>query len=119
MMLILQLVSNDEYKSVVHKLRIKSDRDARVSVATFFNPSNHGDSDLFGPLPDLVTTDKPARYRSFTITEFLKSRAEFGHGGLSTDRFRVGDGMKHFISPAVQVMDHLVYDMEEDMAPDM
>ena len=83
----LQMVSNDEYKSVVHKVRIKSDRDARVTVATFFNPPKRGDSesDLLGPLPELVTAETPARYRSFTMTEFLKSRAELGHGGSSTD----------------------------------
>jgi isopenicillin N synthase-like dioxygenase len=98
MIIILQLVSNDEYNSGVHKVRIKSDQDARVSVATFFNPPKRGDSDLFGPLPELVTAEKPAQYRNFTITEFLKSREEFGHGGLSTDQFRVRDNMKHFIS---------------------
>ncbi|XP_047065100.1 1-aminocyclopropane-1-carboxylate oxidase homolog 4-like [Lolium rigidum] len=90
---VLKLVSNDEYKSVMHKVRIKSDRDARISIATLFNPPKRGDSDLFGPLPELVTAEKPARYRSFTMTEFLKSCAEFGHGRSSTDRLRVADTM--------------------------
>ncbi|CAM0907613.1 unnamed protein product [Alopecurus aequalis] len=39
-----------KYRSVLHKVRIKSDRDARVSVATLFNPPKRGDSDLFGGL---------------------------------------------------------------------
>uniref|UniRef100_A0ACD5VT02 Uncharacterized protein n=1 Tax=Avena sativa TaxID=4498 RepID=A0ACD5VT02_AVESA len=116
---VLKLVSNDEYKSAVHKLRIKSDQDARVPVATSFNPPKRGDSDLLGPLPELVTAEKPALYRSFTMTEFLKFRPEFGHGGSSTGGFRVAHDVKHFVSRAVQVMDPLVYDMEEEIAPDM
>ena len=89
----MQLVSNDEYKSVLHKVRINSDQDARVSVATLFNPPMRGASDLFGPLPELLTAEKPARYRSFTMTEFLKSCAESGHGRASTDRLRVADNV--------------------------
>lgn len=85
----LQLVSNDEFKSVEHRVRIKSSLDARVSIATFFNPAKCGDSRLLGPLPELVTPEKPARYRNFTMTEFLNARAEFGHSSSSTDRFRV------------------------------
>uniref|UniRef100_A0ACD5WM94 Uncharacterized protein n=1 Tax=Avena sativa TaxID=4498 RepID=A0ACD5WM94_AVESA len=88
---VLKLVSNDEYKSVLHKVRSRSGQDARVSIATLFNPPKGVDSDLFGPLPELVTAEKPARYRSFTMAEFLKSRAEFGHGSSSTERFRVAD----------------------------
>jgi hypothetical protein len=79
---------------VLHKVRINSDQDARVSVATLFNPpAMRGDSDLFGPLPELVTAEKPARYRSFTMAEFLKSSTESDHGRSSTDRFRVADAM--------------------------
>ena len=90
MFLGMQLVSNDEYKSVEHRVRINTE-DARVSIATLFNPPERGDSDLFGPLPELLTAEKPARYRSFTMTEFLKSCAESGHGRASTDRLRVAD----------------------------
>uniref|UniRef100_A0ACD5UFT9 Uncharacterized protein n=1 Tax=Avena sativa TaxID=4498 RepID=A0ACD5UFT9_AVESA len=86
---VLKLVSNDEYKSVEHRVRIKSSVDPRVSVATFFNPAKCGDSRLLGPLPELVTLEKPARYRNFTMTEFLNTRAEFGHSSCSTDHFRV------------------------------
>ncbi|CAM0902863.1 unnamed protein product [Alopecurus aequalis] len=86
---VLKLVSNDEYKSVQHRVRIKSSIDARVSVVTFFNPAKCGDARVLGPLPELVTPEKPARYRNFTMTEFLDIRAEFGHGSSSTDHFRV------------------------------
>ena len=99
-MLNLQLVSNDEYKSVLHKVSIKSDQDARVSVPTLFNPPERSHSDLLGPLPELLTAEKPARYRSFTVTELLKCCAEFGHSSVSTDRLRVGDVVEEFIPHA-------------------
>jgi hypothetical protein len=71
---------------------IKSSKDARASVAVFFNPAMSRDSDLpLGPLPELITKEKPAMYRSFTMTEFMDSRRKFGHGKLSTDQFRVAD----------------------------
>ena len=46
----LQVVSNDDYKSVEHRVVIKSTQEARVSIALFFNPGKCGDFDLFGPL---------------------------------------------------------------------
>lgn len=85
---VLKVVSNDEYKSVEHRVMIKSTEDARVSIALFFNPAKRDDSDLFGPLPELVTAERPARYRSFTMPEFMNSRREFGHGKSSIDRFK-------------------------------
>jgi isopenicillin N synthase-like dioxygenase len=85
-----QLVSNNEYHSVGHRVMIKSSQDARASLAVFFNPAmSGGDSNLLGPLPELFTTGKPAMYRSFTMTEFMDSRRKFGHGKLSTDQFKV------------------------------
>ncbi|XP_051220437.1 1-aminocyclopropane-1-carboxylate oxidase homolog 1 [Lolium perenne] len=87
---VLKLVSNNEYHSVGHRVMIKSSQDARASLAVFFNPAmSGGDSNLLGPLQELITTEKPAMYRSFTMTEFMDSRRKFGHGKLSTDQFRV------------------------------
>jgi isopenicillin N synthase-like dioxygenase len=82
----LQLVSNDEYHSVEHRVRIKSSEEARVSVAVFYNPTS--DSELLGPFPELITAEKPARYMSFTMQEFKDSRTKFGHGRSSTDHFK-------------------------------
>ncbi|RVX12424.1 1-aminocyclopropane-1-carboxylate oxidase-like 3 [Vitis vinifera] len=65
----LQVMSNDEYKSVEHRVAGNPCREARVSIAVFFNP---GDRDsLFGPLPELISAEKPAVYKSFTFNEFM------------------------------------------------
>ncbi|OEL35323.1 1-aminocyclopropane-1-carboxylate oxidase-like protein 1 [Dichanthelium oligosanthes] len=86
---VLKVVSNDESQSVEHRVVIKSTQDARVSIALFFNPAKRDKSDLFGPLPELVTTEKPAQYRSFTVPEFMSSRREYGHSRSSVERFKV------------------------------
>lgn len=68
---------------------IRSIQDARLSIALFFNPAKRDESDLFGPLPELVTAEKPALYRSFTISEFMNFRREFGHGKSSIEQFKI------------------------------
>ncbi|XP_058184743.1 1-aminocyclopropane-1-carboxylate oxidase homolog 1-like [Rhododendron vialii] len=67
---ILQIISNDEYKSVEHRVLANPLQEPRVSVAVFCNPSNR--DGLFGPLPELVLQEKPARYRQFTLSDYLQ-----------------------------------------------
>uniref|UniRef100_A0ACD5XH85 Uncharacterized protein n=1 Tax=Avena sativa TaxID=4498 RepID=A0ACD5XH85_AVESA len=82
---VLKVLSNDVYKSIDHRVRVKSTQDSRVSIGVFFNP---GDSLLIEPLPELVTLETPKRYRSFTMAEFMESRkGKFGNGSLSINQF--------------------------------
>ncbi|KAI3431223.1 uncharacterized protein J3R85_007957 [Psidium guajava] len=66
---ILQIMSNDEYKSVDHRVLANPSREPRVSIAVFCNPSNR--ENQFGPFPELVSTDKPAVFRKFTFNEYM------------------------------------------------
>ncbi|KAK9105914.1 hypothetical protein Scep_022758 [Stephania cephalantha] len=67
---ILQILSNDEYKSVEHRVLANRFREPRISIAIFFNP---GDREaLYGPLPELISPEKPALYRQFKLSEFLR-----------------------------------------------
>ncbi|XP_039144407.1 1-aminocyclopropane-1-carboxylate oxidase homolog 3-like [Dioscorea cayenensis subsp. rotundata] len=68
---LLQIMSNDTYKSVEHRVRANSEQDARVSIAIFYNPGKRGELDLYGPLPELISSEKPAVYRNFTMREFM------------------------------------------------
>ncbi|CAL4926659.1 unnamed protein product [Urochloa decumbens] len=86
---LLKVVSNDEYKSVEHRVVIRSKQDARVSIALFFNPAKRGHSDRFGPLPELATAERPAEYRNFTFFEFMSSRRKFGHSRSSMQCLKV------------------------------
>ncbi|EEF32055.1 1-aminocyclopropane-1-carboxylate oxidase homolog 4 [Ricinus communis] len=67
----LQIVSNGEYKSVEHRVLANSSKEPRISVVEFFNLSKwKGSDDYHGPLPELLSPEKPAIYRNFTKQEF-------------------------------------------------
>ncbi|KAG2701528.1 hypothetical protein I3843_06G046400 [Carya illinoinensis] len=66
---LLQIISNEEYKSAEHRVLANSSHEARASIAVFFNPSNRDDQ--YGPLPELISPEKPALYRPFTLTDFM------------------------------------------------
>uniref|UniRef100_A0ACD5ZR95 Uncharacterized protein n=1 Tax=Avena sativa TaxID=4498 RepID=A0ACD5ZR95_AVESA len=68
---LLQMMSNDTYKSVEHRVVMNSREEARVSVAVFYNPGKRGESVFYGPLPGLVSSENPPKYRSFTMSEFM------------------------------------------------
>ncbi|TVU42799.1 hypothetical protein EJB05_09222, partial [Eragrostis curvula] len=86
---VLQVVSNDEYKSVEHRVVLKSPQHVRVSVALFFQPAKCGESDFFGPLPELVTEGRPAHYRALTFPQLANYKRELGHARSSLDRFKI------------------------------
>ncbi|CAK9172267.1 unnamed protein product [Ilex paraguariensis] len=65
----LQMISNDEYKSVEHRVLANPNRKPRVSVPVFFTSSMIEDS--YEPLLELVSSEKPAVYQKFTISDFM------------------------------------------------
>ncbi|XP_030514265.2 1-aminocyclopropane-1-carboxylate oxidase homolog 4-like [Rhodamnia argentea] len=67
---ILQIISNNEYKSAEHRVLANSSQEARVSIAVFCNSNNM--EIQFGPLQELVSSDKPAVFRQFTMEEYLR-----------------------------------------------
>lgn len=67
---VVQIMSNDEYKSVEHRVVANSSKEARVSVAVFFNPGNR--EIMYGPLPQLISPEKPPLYKHFLLTDFFK-----------------------------------------------
>ncbi|RCV29001.1 hypothetical protein SETIT_5G448600v2 [Setaria italica] len=85
---LLQLVSNDRFKSVEHRVVATSPAAAaRVSAACFFRTTGAAASTrAYGP----ITTLKPPRYRSVTMAEFLGYYKGKGLDGRSAlDRFRL------------------------------
>ncbi|KAL3725787.1 hypothetical protein ACJRO7_030766 [Eucalyptus globulus] len=67
---ILQIMSNNEYKSVDHRVLANPSREPRVSIAVFCNPSDQENE--FGPFPELVSSDKPAAFRQFIFSEYMR-----------------------------------------------
>ncbi|KAB5538048.1 hypothetical protein DKX38_015581 [Salix brachista] len=67
---ILQILSNNEYKSNEHRVLANGCQDPRISIAIFFNPLKR--DNLFGPFPELISPEKPAVYREFVYTDYIK-----------------------------------------------
>lgn len=67
---ILQILSNDEYISMEHRVLANSFREPRISAAVFFNPSNR--DSLYRPFPELISPEKPTRFQEFTLTDYLR-----------------------------------------------
>ncbi|KAJ0987239.1 hypothetical protein J5N97_005595 [Dioscorea zingiberensis] len=70
---LLQIISNDKYVSVQHRVLANSGEKGRVSIAVFFTPGKRGDSDIYGPLPELMSDENPARYRNLKMPELLEA----------------------------------------------
>ncbi|KAF5737762.1 hypothetical protein HS088_TW13G00652 [Tripterygium wilfordii] len=64
------ILSNDEYKSVEHRVLANPCREPRTSVGVFFNSINR--DGLFGPFPELTSPEKPAVYRQFVYMDYLQ-----------------------------------------------
>ncbi|PKI68301.1 1-aminocyclopropane-1-carboxylate oxidase homolog 1-like [Punica granatum] len=79
---LLQLMTNDKFKSVEHKV-LANKAGPRISVACFFGKSFQPSEKLFGPIRELLSEDKPPLYKETTITEYLAYFKEHGLDGTS------------------------------------
>ena len=64
------MMSNDEYKSVEHRVLANPVEGARVSVAVFFKPSNQ--ERPYAPFPELISAEKPAVYQEFLLADYTR-----------------------------------------------
>ncbi|EXC16423.1 1-aminocyclopropane-1-carboxylate oxidase-5-like protein [Morus notabilis] len=55
---LLHIMSNDEIKSVKHRVVANQFEEPRVSIGVFLNPGKR--EEMYGPLPVLISFDKPA-----------------------------------------------------------
>ena len=85
-----QIVSNDEYKSVQHRVLANSYKESRISIAMFFNLTKWKDDGYYGPLPELLSSEKLAIYRDFTKDEVIETFASRALGNKRlVERFKI------------------------------
>lgn len=69
----LQIISNGEYSSVQHRVLANSNKKSRISIVMFLNLSKWRGEGYHGPLPELLSPEKPPVYRDFTTQEFIEN----------------------------------------------
>lgn len=56
-----------------HRVLANSSKEPRISVVELLSLSKWRGSGYYGPLPELLSTEKPAVYRNFTTQEFYEN----------------------------------------------
>ncbi|KAG6748281.1 hypothetical protein POTOM_048198 [Populus tomentosa] len=74
----LLVISNDRYRSVLHRAVVDRDKE-RISIPTFYCPSPDA---VIRPAPSLIDDDHPALYGNFAYSEHYQ---KFWNHGLATE----------------------------------
>ncbi|KAK7324353.1 hypothetical protein VNO77_27886 [Canavalia gladiata] len=86
---LLQLITNDRFKSVEHRV-LANLKGPRISIACFFRAGLKSSPKLFGPIKELVSEDNPPKYRETTVAEYVAYYNAKGLDGTSAlQHFRI------------------------------
>lgn len=79
---LLQLISNDKFKSSDHRV-VANHAGPRVSVACFFSTSLLPSTKLYGPIKELLSPENPPKYKETTVNNYVTYSLGRGLDGIS------------------------------------
>ncbi|GMI72029.1 hypothetical protein like AT1G06620 [Hibiscus trionum] len=79
---LLQLISNDAFKSVEHRV-VANSAGPRLSVACFFSTVLLPNLRTYGPIKELLSEENPSKYREVTVAEYVAYYQAKGLDGTS------------------------------------
>ncbi|KAM7253747.1 hypothetical protein ACFE04_031429 [Oxalis oulophora] len=80
---LMQVVTNNKFKSVVHRVLVGKVK-SRVSTACFFFPSSRKFDSLYGPVKELLSENNQPIYQEVCASEYLTYYQAKGFGTTST-----------------------------------
>ncbi|CAG7867487.1 unnamed protein product [Brassica rapa] len=80
---LLQLVTNDKFISLEHRVLANRATQARVSIACFFTTGVRPNPRMYGPIRELVSEENPPMYRETTIRDYAAYYNAKGLDGTS------------------------------------
>ncbi|CAN0909288.1 1-aminocyclopropane-1-carboxylate oxidase homolog 1 [Linum grandiflorum] len=80
-----QLITNDKYKSVYHRVLTKSTGPARISIPCFMRMHHvvDGSDRVYEPIKELVTEESPAVYKGTSVSDYVPGGYSAGLDGIS------------------------------------
>lgn len=64
-----QIISNDKFKSPDHRV-LANQVGPRISVAGFFTGATIPEI-IYGPIKELISEENPAKYKDFSVREYI------------------------------------------------